>query len=57
VRTHLKNKQSKRAGGVGQAIELLPSKCEVLSSNPSTAKKKKTFKKHLNKNTLKLGAG
>jgi hypothetical protein len=42
---------------VGQAIELLPSKCEVLSSNPSTAKKKKTFKKHLNKNTLKLGAG
>jgi hypothetical protein len=31
----------KRAGGVAQVIECLPSKCEALSSNPSTEKKKK----------------
>jgi hypothetical protein len=29
------------AGSVAQAIEFLPSKCEALSSNPSTEKKKK----------------
>jgi hypothetical protein len=28
-------------GGVTQVIEHLPSKCEALSSNPSTAKKEK----------------
>jgi hypothetical protein len=32
--------EDKRAGGVTQAIEPLPSKCEVLSSNSSTTKKK-----------------
>jgi hypothetical protein len=31
----------KRADGVAQAIECLPSKREALSSNPSTEKKKK----------------
>jgi hypothetical protein len=30
-----------RAGGVSQAVECLSSKHETLSSNPSTAKKKK----------------
>jgi hypothetical protein len=30
----------KRAGGVARVIELLPSKCEALSSNHSTRKKK-----------------
>jgi hypothetical protein len=29
------------AGGVAQAVEHLPSKCEALDSNPSTAKKKR----------------
>jgi hypothetical protein len=29
----------KRAGGVTQAIQHLPSKCEALSSNPRTTKK------------------
>jgi hypothetical protein len=28
-----------RAGGVTQAVEHLPNKCEALSSNPSTTKK------------------
>jgi hypothetical protein len=37
----LKKKSQKRAGGVAQVVELLPSKCEALSSNPNTAKKKK----------------
>jgi hypothetical protein len=27
------------AGSVAQAVECLPSKCEALNSNPSTAKK------------------
>jgi hypothetical protein len=27
-----------RAGGVAQVVQCLPSKCEVLSSNPSTTK-------------------
>jgi hypothetical protein len=37
------------AGGVAQAAELLPHKCEALSSNPSTTttKKKKKRKKLL----------
>jgi hypothetical protein len=28
------------AGGMAQAVECLPSRCEVLNSNPSTTKKK-----------------
>jgi hypothetical protein len=35
---------SPRAGGVLQVLQRLPSKCEALSSNPSTAKKKKKTK-------------
>jgi hypothetical protein len=33
-----------RAGRVVQVVESLPSKCEVLSSNPSTIKKKEREK-------------
>jgi hypothetical protein len=41
-RPYLKNTQYKKgAGRVTQVVECLPSKCEVLSSNPSTTKKKK----------------
>jgi hypothetical protein len=36
----------KRAGGVAQVIEWLSSKCETLSSNPTTAKKKKKATKN-----------
>jgi hypothetical protein len=36
-----KNLTQTRAGGVVQVVEYLPSKCEALNSNPSTAKKKK----------------
>jgi hypothetical protein len=38
----LSQKHSKRTGRVIQVLERLPSKCEARSSNPSTAKKKKT---------------
>jgi hypothetical protein len=31
----------KSAGGVAQVVKSLPSKCEALSANPSTTKKKK----------------
>jgi hypothetical protein len=31
----------KRAGGVAQVVDLLPSKCKALSSNPSMDKKEK----------------
>jgi hypothetical protein len=36
-----KNPLQKRAGRVAQVIEHLPGKCKALTSNPSTAKKKK----------------
>jgi hypothetical protein len=36
-------------GGMAQAVECLPSKCEVLSSNPSTEKKKKKYEKEKKK--------
>jgi hypothetical protein len=36
--------RAKRAGGVAQVVEYLLSKCEALSSNPSTEKKKKKEK-------------
>jgi hypothetical protein len=36
-----KYRTQKTAGGVAQVIEILSSKCKALSSNPSTAKKKK----------------
>jgi hypothetical protein len=37
--------RKKRAGGVDQEVEHLPSKCEILSSNPSIKKKKKEKEK------------
>jgi hypothetical protein len=36
-----KKKNINRTGRVAQVLEQLPSKCEVLGSNSSTAKKKK----------------
>jgi lysyl-tRNA synthetase class I len=36
-----KNPSQKRAGGVAQVVEHLPNKNETLSSNSTTAKKKK----------------
>jgi hypothetical protein len=33
--------REKRAGGVAQVVECLPSKCEALTLTPSTTKKKK----------------
>jgi hypothetical protein len=36
-----KHPTQKRAAGVAQVVESLPSKCEALGSNPHTAKKKK----------------
>jgi hypothetical protein len=36
-----------RAGGGTQVVEHLPSKCEALRSNPSTEKKKKRKKRHI----------
>jgi hypothetical protein len=38
AKPYLENNQSKRAGGIAQVVEHLGSKCETLSSNPSTAK-------------------
>jgi hypothetical protein len=46
VEEHLTN----RAAGVARVVEVLPSKCEALSSNPITAKKKKKKKEALKKN-------
>jgi hypothetical protein len=41
----IKQKANKQKGwGCGSKVEHLPSKCEVLSSNSSTAKKKKERK-------------
>jgi hypothetical protein len=45
VRPNLKNNQGKRARGMAQAVEYLPSKHKALSSSPSTAKKKKKKKR------------
>jgi hypothetical protein len=36
---------TERAGSMAQVVEHLPSKSEVLSSNPSTEKKRKKEKK------------
>jgi hypothetical protein len=42
VQDHIfKNPSEKRVGGMAQVLELLPSKCEILSSNPSTTPPKK----------------
>jgi hypothetical protein len=45
----LKKATEKRAGGVAQAAQCLPSKYKALSSNPRTAKKKKATEKHFDK--------
>jgi hypothetical protein len=37
-------KQKKKAGSMAQVIEFLPSKNEVLNSNPSTTRRKKGMK-------------
>jgi hypothetical protein len=37
-----------------QEVECLPSKCEALSSNPSTAKKKKKKKKNPKKKVIRI---
>jgi hypothetical protein len=48
ARHYLKNKpKAKRAGGVAEVVECLPSKPEALSSNPSNSKKKKKKKKKI----------
>jgi hypothetical protein len=39
MRLYLKNK-AKRAGGLPQVVEYFHNKCEILSSNPSSTKKK-----------------
>jgi hypothetical protein len=44
---------TKRPGKVDQVIECLPSKCEALSSNSSTAKKKNKKTKNHHSQTLK----
>jgi hypothetical protein len=38
-------KRQARAGGATQTVQSLPSKCEVLSSKPSTTKKKQRKEK------------
>jgi hypothetical protein len=45
TKPQIKKAYRKRAGGVDQGVEQLPSKCEALSSKPSTAKKNLPFKK------------
>jgi hypothetical protein len=44
-------KHYKRVGGMAQAVEHLPSRCEALSSNPSTIKNKNKINRHC-KNTM-----
>jgi hypothetical protein len=48
TKSHYKNSK-KRAGGVIQVVEHLPSKHEVLSSNPNTTKKRWTSSHSLSK--------
>jgi hypothetical protein len=47
----------KRTGRVAQVVEHLPSKCEALNSNPSTAKRKKERKKNRNVKRVLFGDG
>jgi hypothetical protein len=46
-----KKSKQKRAGGMPQAVECLPSKLKALSSNPTIAKKKKKKKKREKRKT------
>jgi hypothetical protein len=45
ARPNLQNNQSKKAGGMAQAVKHLPNKCKALSSNPSTTGKEGGRKK------------
>jgi hypothetical protein len=45
------NTSQKVAGGVAQGVEHLPSKCEALSANPCTTKKKKKHTEQGNNKT------
>jgi hypothetical protein len=45
-RSYLENIQHKRAGRVAQVVECLPNKCDALSSNPGTIKKKAILAMH-----------
>jgi hypothetical protein len=45
-----------RAGGVSHMVQRLPSKCEVLSLNPSTAKKKEKVSINNVVNTVRIVA-
>jgi hypothetical protein len=45
VRPYSKIPEAKRTGGIAHVIVCLSSKCRVLSSNPSTAKKKRKERK------------
>jgi hypothetical protein len=46
MRPYLENTHHKKgAGREAQVVELLPSKCEPLHSNPSTPKRKKSINK------------
>jgi hypothetical protein len=49
------NQREKRAGGLGQAVEHLPSKLKDLSSNPRIATKKKNPKSNISKSRLGIG--
>jgi hypothetical protein len=42
---NIPNQVYEKAGEVAQVVKCLPSKCEALSSNPTTAKKKKKSEK------------
>jgi hypothetical protein len=42
-----RKKRRRRAGRVAQVVEHLLSKCEALSSNPSSMKNKQTNKKYI----------
>jgi hypothetical protein len=35
--------KARRAGGMAEVVECLPSKCKSLSFNPGTTKKKKSY--------------
>jgi hypothetical protein len=43
----LRSKDARRAGGMAQAVEYLPSKHTALSSSPSIKKKKRIYLKEL----------
>jgi hypothetical protein len=54
IRPYWKSNYGKRPGGVTEVVELLPSKCEALSSSPSTDKNKKRKERKTNQTKKKL---